>query len=73
MVNFASQEKKSCWEMTPHCDFVAVLEGRGCMKHCLPRDVKERKKQPLIINKTLERLYSEINEFKGREFIWCVS
>lgn len=29
MVNFASQEKKSCWEITPHCDFAAVLEGQG--------------------------------------------
>lgn len=57
-VNFTSQEKESCREVTPTAIPQPSQMERGCAGHVklFAQGCKDRKKQWLVINETLEGL-----------------
>lgn len=57
-VNFTSQEKEGCQEISPTAIPQQSQMGRGCAGHVklFAQGCKDRKKQCLVINERLERL-----------------
>lgn len=57
-VNFTSQEKEGCQEISPTAIPQQSQMGRGCAGHVklFAQGCKDRKKQWLVINERLERL-----------------